>query len=214
METLQTLERGLIALEIIAQQHAELTVAQLAEQLKINRTIAYRITRTLSSMGYIKTNDNQCLELTSKISALNCYFEKTIPYAAQQVLNLLAQETQSSASLVIAEGTDCVVVKTAAANSNQIQINYQLGSRLSIGHAASGLAIASTFPAKENDSAELKQVRELGYAYSKGIFQKDAIGIFMPLPGRHMAIGIVHLGDVKKEEILIKLRQAIVSLSH
>lgn len=213
METLQTLERGLLALEIIAQQHAQLTVAQLAEQLQINRTIAYRITRTLSAMGYIKTNDNQCLELTSKISSLNCYFEKTIPFETQQVLNLLAKETQSSASLVMAEGTDCVVVKTAAANSNQLQINYQLGSRLAIGHAASGLAIAATFPAKPNDSEELKEVRALGYAYSAGIFQKDAIGIFMPLPGRHMAIGIVHLGDINKDEILNKLRHAIQSLS-
>lgn len=212
METLQTLERGLSALEIIAQQHAQLTVAQLAEQLKINRTIAYRITRTLTVMGYIKTNENQCLELTSKISSLNYYFEKTIPFATQQVLNLLAKETRSSASLVMAEGTDCVVVKTAAANSNQLQINYQLGSRLAIGHAASGLAIAATFPAMPNDSEELKEVRALGYAYSAGIFQKDAIGIFMPLPGRHMAIGIVHLGDIDKDDILNKLHQAIESL--
>ena len=213
METLQTLERGLLALEMIAQKNAELSVAQLAEHLKINRTIAYRITRTLSAMGYIKTNDNQCLELTSKISSLNCYFEKTIPYAAQQVLNTLAQETQASASLVIAEGTDCVVLKTAAASSNKLQINYQVGSRLAIGQAASGLAIAATFPASIHDSEELKEVRSLGYAYSAGIFQKDAIGIFMPLPERHMAIGIVHLGEINKDEVVEKLSQAIKSLS-
>lgn len=114
----------------------------------------------------------------------------------------------------MAEDTDCVVVKTAAANSNQLQINYQLGSRLAIGHAASGLAIASTFPAKPNDSDELKQVRELGYAYSAGIFQKNAIGIFMPLPGRHMAIGIVHLGEINKDEVLNKLRKAIQNLNN
>lgn len=213
METLQTLERGLLALEVIAQQHAQLTVAQLAEQLQINRTIAYRITRTLSGMGYIKTNENQCLELTSKISSLNYFFEKTIPFATQHVLNQLAKETQSSASLVMADGIDCVVVKTAAANSNQIQINYQLGSRLVIGHAASGLAIAATFPAQPEDSMKLKEVRALGYAYSAGIFQKDAIGIFMPLPGRHMAIGIVHLGEINMDEILNKLNRAVQSLS-
>ena len=213
METLQTLERGLLALEVIAQHHAQLTVAQLAEQLKINRTIAYRVTNTLSVMGYIKTNENQCLELTSKISALNCYFEKTIPFATQQVLNQLAKDTQSSASLVMADGTDCVVVKTAATHSNHIQINYQLGSRLAIGHAASGLAIAATFPEQLNDSIELKQVRELGYASTTGIFQKDAIGMFMPLPGRHLAIGIVHLGEVDQQEILKKLADAVRMLS-
>lgn len=213
METLQTLERGLLALEVIAQHHAQLTVAQLAEQLKINRTIAYRVTNTLSVMGYIKTNENQCLELTSKISSLNYYFEKTIPFATQQVLNQLAKDTQSSASLVMAEGTDCVVVKTASTHSSHIQINYQLGSRLAIGHAASGLAIAATFPEQPNDSIELKKVRELGYASTTGIFQKDAIGMFMPLPGRHLAIGIVHLGEVDQQEILKKLTDAVHMLS-
>ncbi len=213
METLQTLERGLLALEVIAQHHAQLTVAQLAEQLKINRTIAYRVTNTLSVMGYIKTNENQYLELTSKISSLNYYFEKTIPFATQQVLNQLAKDTQSSASLVMAEGTDCVVVKTASTHSSHIQINYQLGSRLAIGHAASGLAIAATFPEQPNDSIELKQVRELGYASTTGIFQKDAIGMFMPLPGRHLAIGIVHLGEVDQQEILKKLTDAVHMLS-
>lgn len=213
METLQTLERGLLALEVIAQHHAQLTVAQLAEQLKINRTIAYRVTNTLSVMGYIKTNENQCLELTSKISSLNYYFEKTIPFATQQVLNQLAKDTQSSASLVMAEGTDCVVVKTASTHSSHIQINYQLGSRLAIGHAASGLAIAATFPEQPNDSIELKKVRELGYASTMGIFQKDAIGMFMPLPGRHLAIGIVHLGEVDQQEILKKLTDAVHMLS-
>jgi len=213
METLQTLERGLLALEVIAQHHAQLTVAQLAEQLKINRTIAYRVTNTLSVMGYIKTNENQYLELTSKISSLNYYFEKTIPFATQQVLNQLAKDTQSSASLVMAEGTDCVVVKTASTHSSHIQINYQLGSRLAIGHAASGLAIAATFPEQPNDSIELKKVRELGYASTTGIFQKDAIGMFMPLPGRHLAIGIVHLGEVDQQEILKKLTDAVHMLS-
>lgn len=213
METLQTLERGLTALELIANKHAQLTVAQLAEQLQINRTIAYRITRTLTALGYIKTNDNQCLELTSKVSSLHALFEKTIPFATQHVLNWLAKETQSSASLVIAEGPDCVVVKTAAAHSNVIQINYQLGSRLPLGYAASGLAIASTYPASENDSEDIKVARTQGYAYSEGIFQKDAIGIFMPLQGRHMAIGIVHLGKINIEDVVQKLTQATESLN-
>ena len=212
METLQTLERGLLALEVIAQHNARLTVAQLAEQLNINRTIAYRITRTLLQLGYIQSNEDQYLELTSKISTLNAYFEKSIPYNTQSALNHLAKQTQASASLVMAEGRDCVVVKTAAAHCNQLQVNYQLGSRLPIGLAASGLVIASTFPEQPDDSIELKRVREAGYACTSGIFQKNTTGIFMPVPHRHMAIGVVHLGEIDQSYVLAQLREALMLL--
>lgn len=212
METLQTLERGIHALECIAQKHGQLTVAQLAEQLRINRTIAYRITRTLSQLGYIKTNENQQLELSSKIISLyNCY-EMTIPSNAQQVLNDLSLQTQFNASLVIAEGSDCVVVKTSAKNSSHLQINYQLGSRIPLGVAASGIAIAITYPSQRDENEEITLARSLGYAYSEGKLQAGAIGLFMPIPHRHMAIGIVHLGEINKEEVIDYLKTAVEAL--
>ena len=214
METLQTLERGLFALEKIAQQHGQITVAQLAEQMNINRTIAYRITRTLAALGYIKSNENQYLELTSKVGDLNYYFEKSLPAASQQILNTLAAKTQSSASLVMAEGGDCVVVKTASISSDYLQINYQLGSRLPIGKAASGIAIASSYPKHPEDPEQVQCARELGYAYSEGILQRGAIGLFVPLAKRHMAVGIVHLGSLDREEALTHIRHAVACLDN
>lgn len=212
METLQTLERGMRALECIAQKHGQMTVAQLAEKLEINRTIAYRITRTLSQLGYIRTNENQQLELSSKIIDLYKCYEMTIPSNAQQILNELSLQTQSSASLVIAEGLDCVVVKTSATHSSNLQINYQLGSRIALGVAASGIAIALTYSSQPDESDEIKLARSLGYAYSEGKLQAGAIGLFMPIPHRHMAIGIVHLGDINKEQIIGYLKNAVEAL--
>lgn len=212
METLQTLERGIHALECIAQKQGQMTVAQLADHLGINRTIAYRITRTLSHLGYIRTNENLQLELSSKIIDLyNCY-EMNIPSTAQQVLNELSLQTQSSASLVIAEGLDCVVVKTSAKHSSNLQTNYQLGSRIPLGMAASGIAIAITYSSQPDESDEIKLARSQGYAYSEGKLQAGAIGLFMPIPHRHMAIGIVHLGDINKEEIIGYLKNAVEAL--
>lgn len=212
METLQTLERGIHALECIARKQGQMTVAQLADHLGINRTIAYRITRTLSHLGYIRTNENLQLELSSKIIDLyNCY-EMNIPPIAQQVLNELSLQTQSSASLVIAEGLDCVVVKTSAKHSSNLQTNYQLGSRIPLGMAASGIAIAITYSSQPDESDEIKLARSQGYAYSEGKLQAGAIGLFMPIPHRHMAIGIVHLGDINKEEIIGYLKNAVEAL--
>lgn len=212
METLQTLERGMHALEYISQKHGQMTVAQLAEQLGINRTIAYRITRTLSQLGYIRTNENQQLELSSKIIQLYQCYEMTIPSNAQHVLNALSLHTQANASLVIAEGSDCVVVKTSTQHSSHLQINYQLGSRLPLGVAASGVAIAMTYPDHLDDHDEIKRARTLGYAYSEGKLQAGAVGLFMPIPYRHMAIGIVQLNKINLEDSLNYLKNAVKAL--
>lgn len=213
METLQTLERGIHALELIAKQHGQMNVAQLAEQLGINRTIAYRITRTLSSLGYIKSNDQQLLELSSKVINLYQCFEMTIPASAQQVLNELSLQTQASASLVIAEGTDCVVVKTASAGAAYLKINYQLGSRHSIGIAASGIALASTYPPQAQESAAIQTARQLGYAYSKGALQAGIVGLFIPIAHRHMAIGITNIGDIDIDKVVQAVSHAARALS-
>ena len=122
VETLQTLERGLFALEKIAQKNGQLNVAQLAEELQINRTIAYRIVRTLSHMQYIQQNEKQMLELSSKVLHLSQCFEKSIPSNSQRVLDELSLITQASAALVIAEGADCVVIKSSQTYNPILQI--------------------------------------------------------------------------------------------
>ncbi len=213
METLQTLERGIHALELIARHQGQLSVAQLAELLEINRTIAYRITRTLTHLGYIKTNENLGLELSSKIQDLYHCYEMTIPSNSQQILNSLSNRTQASASLVIAEGSDCVVVKTASTGSSYLRINYQLGSRHPIGTAAAGIAIATTYPPQPEEKGEIKLARQLGYGYSEGRLQSGAVGLFMPIPERHMAIGIVSIGEVNKEAVLEALNDAVRALN-
>lgn len=213
MEILQTLERGLLALEQIAQHNGELTVAQLAEKLKLNRTIAYRLTWTLQELGYIKFNERQELELSSKIVGLSQCYEKSIPTMTQDVLNRLAQKTHGSAALVVAEGHECVVVKSASSNAHYLKINYQVGSRHPIGISASGLAIAMTYPAQTDECADVRQARERGYGFSEGKVQPGTRGYFMPIPHRHMAIGVIVLHLPDEQEMIKALEEAVAALA-
>lgn len=214
METLQTLERGLLALEKIAQKNGQLNVAQLAEELKINRTIAYRIVRTLSQMHYIKQNEQQALELSSKVLNFSQCFEKTIPINSQRILDELSLHTHASAALVIAEGTDCVVIKSSQTYQPILQVKYQIGSRHPIGIAATGKVIAATYPPHIDDAEDIQIVRQQGYAYSKDVLQMGAAGLFIPLPHRHMAVGIVKLGDIELDQVLPILKQAVQALNN
>lgn len=214
METLQTLERGLVALEKIAQKNGQLNVAQLATELNINRTIAYRIVRTLSQMQYIKQNEQQALELSSKVLSFSQCFEKTIPVNSQRILDELSVQTHASAALVIAEGTDCVVIKSSQTHQPILQVKYQIGSRHPIGIAATGKVIAATYAPQADDAEEIQHVRQQGYAYSKDVLQMGAAGLFMPIPHRHMAIGIVKLGDIDLDLVLPLLQHAVQLLNN
>ncbi len=53
MSTLQTLDRGLRALDVVAQSAAGISVADLARELDVHRAICYRIVATLEAHGLV-----------------------------------------------------------------------------------------------------------------------------------------------------------------
>ncbi len=61
--TLQTLDRGLQALELVSKSDKGLTVSQLASALDISRPIAYRLAKTLENHAYIYRGTSGYLRL-------------------------------------------------------------------------------------------------------------------------------------------------------
>lgn len=208
MKTLQTLERGLQALEVIAQQQGQLTVAKLALALDLNRTIAYRIVKTLQAQGYVEQDGRDGLSVGAKILHLYEQFEQKLPYNSQALLDQLSLQTNASTALVMADQAECVVVKTAAQNTAVLQVTYRLGTRHPMGLAAAGVAVMSTFAPQADDPIEVIEARRLGYAHSENVLQPGAIGLFVPLAHRHMAIGLVTMSALDVDAVLPLLQEA------
>lgn len=212
MQSLQTLERGFVVLESIAKHQGQLTIAQLAQQLDMNRTVIYRLVHTLVEIGYVHLPDQQHLALTAKILPLYRGFEQSIPAQSQTVLEQLSEQSQAVTALVMAEGNECVVVKTACHSSSFLQLSYRLGTRHPIGVAAAGIAVACTYPAVENENAEIQLARKQGYAFSQNVLQIGAVGLFVPVPNRHMAIGTMGFNEIEIDQHLPLLKQAALNL--
>ena len=212
MDTLQTLEKGLITLNYVAQKNAQLSIAELASALKINRTTMYKIVHTLERQGLVRVNLSNQVELASKVIDLYSSYSRLIPLHAQVVLDDLAQQTNMPSALVIAEGQECVVVKTAFPENLLLKINYQLGSRHPIGIAAAGQVLASLLPDTHQHS-QLEQVRQQGYAYSQNVLQHGAAGLYVPIPKRHMTLGVTQLGEIDIAHYLPILQRAALGLS-
>lgn len=208
MKTLQTLERGLQALEVIAGQQGKLTVAKLALALDLNRTITYRIVKTLQAQGYVEHDSSDGLYVGAKILHLYEQFEQKLPHNSQALLDQLSIQTNASTAMVMADRQECVVVKTASKNMAVLQVTYRLGTRHRMGLAAAGIAVMSTFAPQEDDPIEVIEARRLGYAYSKDVLQPGAIGLFVPLAHRHMAIGLVTMSQIEIDAVLPLLQEA------
>ncbi|MBP6562961.1 MAG: helix-turn-helix domain-containing protein [Neisseriaceae bacterium] len=208
MKTLQTLERGLQALEVIANQQGRLTIAKLAIALDLNRTITYRIVKTLQEQGFVEHDSSDGLYVGAKILHLYELFEQKLPHNSQYILDQLSVQTNACTAMVMADRQECVVVKTAAQNASVLQVNYRLGTRHPMGLAAAGVAVMSTFAAQEDDPDAVVAARTLGYAHSQNVLQPGAIGLFVPLPHRHMAIGLITLSAVDVDTLLPQLQEA------
>lgn len=201
MSTLQTLERGLYALEAIARRPGGISTAELAAELGVHRAIAYRIVATLEAHGLVVRTASGQLMLGGQIVALSTRFRPQLRTLAQPVLEQLAQETGATAFLTVAEGDRCVAVATAEPEGGVLSISYRVGSRHPVTAGAAGIAILAGRPAAAADTQEVKAARETGYALTTGQIQPGATGIAAPIAAllsEHVidaSIGVVTVGN-------------------
>lgn len=181
MTTLQTLDRGLQALLMIANAREGMSVADIASRLEVDRAIAYRIVATLEARGLVSRRNGGQLFLAAGILNFEGRFESHFRRLAKPHLEKLAKDTMATSFLSVAEGNECVTIDVSQPDTSKLTVGYQLGSRHSINEGAIGIAILSGRPAAPADSDEVNEARRLGYSATSGVLQKGAVGMAMPL---------------------------------
>jgi len=206
--TLQTLDRGLRALEIISQFHAGISIADLAKELDIHRAICYRIVSTLESRLLVARTEDGRIRLGVGIAILASRFEPQFNRDAQPLLHKLANETHATAFISMAEGQDCVVVMVAEPDDKVLTVGYRVGSRHPLNRGAAGIAILAARPASPDDPEYVQQARRDGYSLTEGQLQRGAIGLATGIrictgsgPGipAERSVGVVTIGELNTE---------------
>lgn len=184
---IQSLSRGLAALELVAQH--SLTPRALAEALDVDRSTAYRILTTLAAHGFVERDPHseQYIISSRKIFALSSTIGASShwPTLANPWMKQLRDEIGEAVSLAVLQGEEVVYVNHLP-SLEALTVGPLLGLRRPVYVSAVGKAIIAFLPEDECEALigqlrlkamtpktitsrealreELVRVRELGYA--------------------------------------------------
>ena len=124
------LVRGMSVIECFDEQHARMSITDVAQRTGLERATARRCLLTLVHLGYA-TYDGKFFELTPRILNLgHSYLAATpLPRLIQPFLEELARATGESSSVAVLEGTDILYVARAS-NRRVMSINLAPGARM------------------------------------------------------------------------------------
>ncbi len=187
-ETSQTLDRGLRALEELADAPTGLTVTELADRLGVNRTIVYRLLATLELHGLARRDAAGRARLGIGVLALARRVQPLLRDAAAIPLRRLAEEVGATAHLTVVDGTEALAVAVVEPTWTDYHVAYRVGSRHALDRGAAGRAIVAY---RDNGITT--------YIVTQGELQVGAFGIAAPLvdvPGIEASVGVISFGEL------------------
>ena len=199
------LERGLRVLQMFSKEQPVLSLAEIARQLDVSRSSAFRLVYTLEYLGFLQQLENsKKYELGSKILDLGFGLLSSMDLIelTRVPLEKLGQDLKVSTHLVILDELDVIYLARYAANHHIIS-NVHVGTRFPAYATALGQVllsdkteseVAALYKGKKLKSytektptsitalhEKIKLARKQGYIISWGYFEKSLASIAVPL---------------------------------
>ncbi|MHB8074531.1 IclR family transcriptional regulator [Desulfosporosinus fructosivorans] len=147
----QTLDRSLDVLEVLAQAEEALGVTEIGNRISLHKSTVHRILHTLCHRGYVeRVRDNERYQLGIKIVELGMRFlnDLEIRKVASPVLNDLAKLLDEVVHLVLPDEGEVVYIDKAE-SSHVVSMHSKVGRRAPMHCTAVGKALLSTLPEEE-----------------------------------------------------------------
>lgn len=186
-ETSQTLDRGLRVLERVAAQPSGCTVAELAAELGVGRTVVYRLLATLEAHHLVRRDASGRVSLGTAAVRLAGRVVPLLREAALPALRSLAEEIGATAHLTVADAGEALAVAVVEPTWTDFHVSYRVGSRHPLDRGAAGRALLVG--------------RTGGHepVVSHGELQPGATGVSAPVQGLtsvQASVGVVALGEL------------------
>ena len=129
-ETSQTLDRGLLVLEVLARADDGRTVTEIAHDLGISRTVVYRLLATLEQHALVRRSSDGRTRPGMGLLGLARTVQADLRDAALPVLRTLSETVAGTTHLWLREEEDVVTVATVFhAGSTEATQAQRVGSR-------------------------------------------------------------------------------------
>ncbi|MFV0425574.1 MAG: IclR family transcriptional regulator [Beutenbergiaceae bacterium] len=173
--TLQTLDRGIQALEIVARVE-QISVADLASELQVARAICYRIVGTLEAHGLLTRGPDRLIRLGGGIATLGARYWPSLLRRSELVLQELADHAGVTGHLSVIAGDELLVVVSVRPRHSDLRLALQVGHRYPLDGAPGWAALALRAP-RHDDSEPVVRARRDGYAISSAVMVEGVQGI-------------------------------------
>jgi DNA-binding IclR family transcriptional regulator len=180
----QTLARGLAALQLVATSRSGLTAQQVADDIGVHRTIAYRLLSTLSQYRLVAKGEDGRYRAAAALAVLGASFDNNVRQLSLPTLRALADELGSTVSLLVAEGDQQVAIAVIVPTNVFYQLNFHEGSRYPLDRGAAGIALLASMPPRPDERDLVPHARQQGWVITHGEVEPNTYGLAVPVRRR------------------------------
>lgn len=185
----QTLDRGLRALEVLAEATGPISIAELAEQLGVHRSNAYRVLRTLEAHRFVLRDDAGLIRLGPRLAALGRGAAPTLTQVAQPELITIANRLGMTAFVTVLDADEVITMLSIEPRHGHANVAQRPGARHPLTDGAPSHAVEASLSPEEHravfggapvsESALL--TRQQGYSLSQDEVIRGLTAIAVPL---------------------------------
>ncbi|MGX9792895.1 IclR family transcriptional regulator [Mycobacterium sp. MMS18-G62] len=180
----QTLARGLTALQLVATSPTGLTVQQVADNIGVHRTIAYRLLSTLAKFRFVVKGEDGRYRSAAALAVLGASFDNNVRQLCVPTLRTLADELGTTVSLLVAEGDQQVAIAVIVPTNVFYQLSFHEGSRYPLDRGAAGLALLACMAPRPGERDLVQQTRQQGWIITHGEIEPNTYGLAVPVKRR------------------------------
>lgn len=219
----QTLSRGIRILEILADADRALSIDEVAAELGVHRSVAYRLLRTLEHHGLASRDAAGRIVLGAGLAALAAGVQRDLQQLALPELAEVAEELGMTCLLAVLLDGDEAVTLVSASPRRTAAVSYRPGHRHPITRGGPGKAILMGLPESHWPAdvpaplrAEIAESRARGYTVSNDevVASLRSVAVPLTLPGQPpAAIAVIHVSFPRSEaELAERLLVAAANL--
>lgn len=210
----QTLSRGIRILEILADAASPLSIDEVAAELGVHRSNAYRLLRTLEEHGLVGRDSSGRLALGARMASLAAGVAHDLQAEALPELTAVANELGMTCFLAVRDHDKCTTLASIEPRHAVASVAQRPGASHPVTVGAPGKAIIAQLPRDEwpeGMSAELRT--EVGQAIAHGfatshnevIPSVQSVAVPLALRGRQPAtIAVVHVAPTLDTERIVE----------